>query len=214
MIFSSGTTMRLAALWAYLSHDVVRIEKLDTKLSKHRHGLFAAAAAISLVSACAPESACVMIDDPVIAQALNEAVRPKVEYHVKSDNYTHTLEKELSQTLVAYADCGSHYTVTFTPHSYDPELVAIGATYTYTGTDAEDATADLQYRVRLDGGAWSSPMSDTTYQLTGLSEGAHTFEVAARDTGGVDDPTPASASFEVDFSGGDTTPPETPEDRD
>jgi len=107
------------------------MDQIDSKFSKCRNGLFVAVAAIGLISACAPEAACVMIDDPTIVQKLNEAVRVGVEYYVKEDNYTHTLEQELSETAVVYSDCGSHYTVTFTPISNDPELVAIGTTTTY-----------------------------------------------------------------------------------
>jgi len=105
---------------------------MDSKFSNNRNGLFAGVFAIGLISACSPEAACVMIDDPTIVQQLNEAVRPKVEYYVKEDNYTHTLEQELSETVAIYSDCGSYYTVTFTPTSIDPDLVSIGTTTTYT----------------------------------------------------------------------------------
>ena len=108
------------------------LDRMDTKFSKCRNGSFVAVAVISMISACAPEAACVMIDDPMTVQKLNEAVRPEVEYFVKADNYTFTLERKLSNSAVVYSDCGSHYLVVFTPFSYDPEFVAIGATTTYT----------------------------------------------------------------------------------
>ena len=108
------------------------LDQMDSKYSKCRNGLFVAVAAVVLISAFAPEAACVMIDDPMKIQKLNEAVRADVEYYVKEDNFTHTLEQELSETAAGYSDCDSHYTVTFTPFSNDPELVAIGTTTTYT----------------------------------------------------------------------------------
>ena len=107
-------------------------DQMDSKFLNNRSGLFAGVIAISLISACSPDAACVMIEEPTIIQKLNEAVRPKVEYHVKEDNYTHTLEQELSETVAIYSDCGSYYTVTFTPTSNDPDLVSIGTTTTYT----------------------------------------------------------------------------------
>lgn len=103
-----------------------------SKFSNIRNGLFAGVFAISLTSACSPEVACVMIDDPTIVQKLNEAVRPKVEYYVQQDQYTHTLEQELSETVAIYSDCGTYYTVTFTPTSRDPDFVSIGTTTIYT----------------------------------------------------------------------------------
>ena len=107
------------------------MDQIDSKFSKCRNGLFVAVAAVGLISACAPEAACVMIDDPMIVQKLNEAVRKWLAIWAMLDNYTHTFEQELSETAVVYSDCGSHYTVTFTPISNDPELVAIGNTTTY-----------------------------------------------------------------------------------
>jgi hypothetical protein len=50
----------------------------------------------------------------------------------------------------------------------------------------------------MDGGSWSAWSTVTSATVTGLSDGAHTFEVKARDESGNEDPTPASISFTVD----------------
>jgi RHS repeat-associated protein len=71
------------------------------------------------------------------------------------------------------------------------------ATLTFTGTDNLTPPNDLQFAWRLDGGAFTAFSSATTAALSGLTDGAHTFEVKARDLAGNEDPTPASRSFTV-----------------
>ncbi len=73
---------------------------------------------------------------------------------------------------------------------------ATSAAFTFSA----DETATFE--CRIDGGAYSACTSPKSY--SGLADGAHTFDVRAKDTAGNVDATPASASWSVD-----TTPPET-----
>ncbi len=82
-------------------------------------------------------------------------------------------------------------------------------TFTYTGSDNEDSTADLVYSHKMDNGAWSSYSGNTTANYS-VSEGDHTFSVRARDTSGNVDQTPATRDFTVDTGEPpDVIPPET-----
>jgi len=71
------------------------------------------------------------------------------------------------------------------------------ATFTVTGTDNLAPPARLQYAWRLDGGPYAAFDPSTQVLLSGLTPGAHTFEVKARDLAGNEDPTPAQRSFTV-----------------
>ncbi len=73
-------------------------------------------------------------------------------------------------------------------------------TFAFTGFDSQTATANLLYRYRVDGGAWSAPNAGTNVTLGTLTPGAHTFEVSAVDEAGNVDPTPATANFIVDLT--------------
>jgi len=88
-------------------------------------------------------------------------------------------------------------------------------TRTPTFTFASEPGAS--FRCKLDGASWGPCTSPRT--LGPLADGPHTFAVAARDTAGNGDPTPAAATFVVDTgapetvivsgppaSSGDTTP--------
>ncbi|MHC4278335.1 MAG: Ig-like domain-containing protein [Planctomycetota bacterium] len=75
-------------------------------------------------------------------------------------------------------------------------------TIDYTGTDDVSAAGALEFSYSVDAGNWSAWSPGTSASITGLSDGAHTFAVKARDEAGNVDPTPAEASFTVD-----TTPP-------
>lgn len=77
------------------------------------------------------------------------------------------------------------------------EISTRDATFVFTGSDNLTPIADLRFAWRLDGGAWSAFTSATSATLTGLGEGAHTFEVRARDLAGNEDPTPAARTFAV-----------------
>lgn len=72
--------------------------------------------------------------------------------------------------------------------------------------------AGTSFQCRLDAAAWSACASP--HQQTGLSEGGHAFYVRALDPAGNPDPSPASASFQVDLPdpapvAADSTPPQT-----
>jgi len=69
--------------------------------------------------------------------------------------------------------------------------------FSFTGTDDVTATGQLRYSTRLDQGAWSSYLPDTTVTLA-VADGPHTIPVRARDEAGNEDPTPAQRSFTVD----------------
>ena len=71
-------------------------------------------------------------------------------------------------------------------------------TFTYTGSSQVTLTASLHYKYRLDGGAWQGPTLATTASLTGLSDGPHTFYVAAIDGLGAADTAPPSRDFIID----------------
>jgi len=72
-------------------------------------------------------------------------------------------------------------------------------TFTFSGSDDVTTTANLNYQYRVDGGDWSTPPSTTTTaNLTGLSDGAHLFEVRAVDEASNEDASPAKQSFTLD----------------
>lgn len=77
--------------------------------------------------------------------------------------------------------------------------------FRWTGTDDATLPQDLVFRWRLNGGDWSEWTSQTSIELTGLSEGEHTFEVQARDGAQRVDETPASLTFRYR---NDTTAPQ------
>ena len=76
------------------------------------------------------------------------------------------------------------------------------ATFTFTGSDNVTAPGGLSFRCQLDGGGFSACASPKN--LVGLTEGSHTFQVAATDEAGNTDPTPAGFTWTVDL-----TPPDT-----
>ncbi len=59
-------------------------------------------------------------------------------------------------------------------------------------------TAGATYECRLDGGPWS--VCTSPEGLAGLANGAHTFQVRAKDPAGVYDPSPAQATWTVNTS--------------
>lgn len=67
-----------------------------------------------------------------------------------------------------------------------------------TGTDNVDTPAQLRFRHRLDGGAWSAP-SQSPIVIPNPGAGAHTFEVYALDRAGNEDGVPESLAFTVDL---------------
>lgn len=72
------------------------------------------------------------------------------------------------------------------------------ATFGWSGSDDRTPISDLLYSYKLDGGEWSEYSSDTRVTLSGLSQGAHTIHVRAKDAAGNVDESPATRSFTVD----------------
>ncbi len=73
-------------------------------------------------------------------------------------------------------------------------------TFTYHGTDANDAANTLTFTCELTGPTPSAPFDCTsglTTQFIGLTDGDYTFSVFATDPAGNDDPTPATWDFTV-----------------
>jgi len=68
-----------------------------------------------------------------------------------------------------------------------PEIAVASATVSFTGIDNLTPADNLAFSWRLDGGGWSAFSGATAAALSGLTEGAHTFEVKARDLAGNDD---------------------------
>ena len=77
------------------------------------------------------------------------------------------------------------------------EVGTDAVTFGFAGSDNLTPSTGLLFSSRLDGGLWSAFDSATTTSLAGLAEGAHVFEVRARDLAGNEDPTPARWSFSV-----------------
>ncbi|TLX89001.1 MAG: hypothetical protein E6K94_11240 [Thaumarchaeota archaeon] len=79
-------------------------------------------------------------------------------------------------------------------------------TFTYHGTDANDAANTLTFTCELTGPTPTSQFdcNSGTAQFTDLTDGSYTFSVFATDPAGNADPTPATWSFNVDI-----TPPDT-----
>lgn len=87
-------------------------------------------------------------------------------------------------------------------------------TFTWSGTDPVDDPGDLTFSWILEPleTEWRAYDSSTMVNYIGLEDGAYTFKVRARNSGGHVDPTPAERTFTVDSDGGggdDTTPPDT-----
>jgi WD40 repeat protein/subtilase family serine protease len=78
--------------------------------------------------------------------------------------------------------------------------------FRWEGFDDATPSNELLFRWRLDGGDWSDWTRDTSVDLTGLSNGEHTFEVQARDLADRIDETPASRTFR--FRNDDPNPPQ------
>jgi len=83
------------------------------------------------------------------------------------------------------------------------ELICVNhADISWRGSDppVEGNSGPVAFAWRLDAGAWSAWTTDTSVQLTGLADGAHVFEVKAKDLSGNEDPTPARCEFTVDLN--------------
>jgi len=73
-------------------------------------------------------------------------------------------------------------------------------TLAFTGTDDVTAPSDLDFAWRLDGRPFSEFSTARSAAVTDLIDGAHAFEVVARDRAGNVDPTPATTTFTVSRS--------------
>ena len=82
-------------------------------------------------------------------------------------------------------------------------------TFTWNGADDNDLPETLTFSFRIDQEAWSAFANVLEHTFTGLAEGSHTFYVKARDSEGLEDPSPAQRTFTVQLGGNDTTPPDT-----
>ena len=71
------------------------------------------------------------------------------------------------------------------------------ATFTFTGADNLTPTEGLVFAWRLDSGPLSAFSAAANATVADLAEGAHVFEVTARDLAGNPDPTPARRAFTV-----------------
>jgi hypothetical protein len=81
-------------------------------------------------------------------------------------------------------------------------VTTANASFTFTSTEAGSTFA-----CSLDGATFLACTSPMAY--TSLANGSHTFSVQATDAAGNTDPTPASSTWTVNVSSGDTTPPDT-----
>ncbi len=75
------------------------------------------------------------------------------------------------------------------------ENVVPPTAFTWSGTDDNTPTNQLQYSWRLNEDDWSAWSGDTSTTLATLAEGEYTFQVRARDLDLNVDPTPASRMF-------------------
>ncbi len=73
-------------------------------------------------------------------------------------------------------------------------------TFTFSGSDDAAAVNQLRYTWRADSAAWSAVGPGAPVGLSGLAEGAHTFEVAAVDRADNQDPSPALSRYTVDLT--------------
>ncbi len=78
------------------------------------------------------------------------------------------------------------------------------ASFSFNGTDNVTPPAGLTFQCSLDGAAFSACSSPQSY--LSLADGAHSFQVRARDAAGNFDPTPASFSWTIDTSAPVITP--------
>jgi uncharacterized membrane protein YgcG len=63
-------------------------------------------------------------------------------------------------------------------------VCSLPVVFRWRGCDNDTPVENLQYRYRVDGGAWSAWSSETEISLESLADGAHVFEVQARDASG------------------------------
>ena len=77
--------------------------------------------------------------------------------------------------------------------------------FTFSGADSNGLHPTTPFECSLDGGAFTATGCSSPIDITGLSDGEHTFEVRAVDAVGNRDSTPASFTWTVDTTEPTTT---------
>jgi hypothetical protein len=99
-----------------------------------------------------------------------------------------------AEATVRHDDTPPETVVTHGPSSPTDEVTIA---FTFTGVDDVTAPDDLRFTWRIDGRPFSEFSDARSVALTDLQDGAHTFEVVARDRAGNVDPTPAARTFTI-----------------
>jgi dienelactone hydrolase len=119
----------------------------------------------------------------------------------------HTLEvRALADGEVDPAPATHAWEVDLTPPDTQLDSGPVGPTASTSATftfSSPDAGPGGSFRCRVDGGDWGACTSPVG--MSGLSQGPHTFDVAAVDGAGNEDATPATRSWTVDTVAPDTT---------
>jgi hypothetical protein len=89
----------------------------------------------------------------------------------------------------------------------DGPLLGQTAAFAFAGSDNLTPAPGLQYAWRVDGGGWTAFAPVSSASVTGLTSGAHRFEVKARDLAGNETATPALRAFAVEGLRVDITEP-------
>ena len=99
-----------------------------------------------------------------------------------------------AEATVRHDDTPPETVLTHGPSSPTDEVTIA---FTFTGMDDATAPDDLRFTWRIDGRPFSEFSDARSVALTDLQDGAHTFEVVARDRAGNVDPTPATRTFTI-----------------
>ena len=102
-----------------------------------------------------------------------------------------------AEATVRHDDVPPETTITEGPSS---PTDATTATFSFVGVDDVTPAGDLRFAWRLDDRPFSEFAESRSVTLADLGDGAHTFEVLARDRAGNADPTPATRTFTVSRS--------------
>jgi len=102
-----------------------------------------------------------------------------------------------AEATVRHDDVPPETTITSGPSSTIAEATA---TFSFTGVDDVTPPDGLRFAWRFDGRPFSEFSEAWSVTLADLEDGAHTFEVLARDRAGNVDPTPATSTFTVSRS--------------
>ena len=102
-----------------------------------------------------------------------------------------------AEATVRHDDVPPETTITEGPSSPTGTTTA---TFSFTGIDDVTPAGDLRFAWRLDDRPFSEFAESRSVTLADLGDGAHTFEVLARDRAGNADPTPATRTFTVSRS--------------